>query len=98
MSSPKMYTFIDITSTLLLSTDFDTKTTELTRQLKDEKLEKKTLNNRLQGIEEELGDAKAERDTLEKVSAMNKSNSVYLFECKLFIIIYVTHSNKTRNK
>ena len=49
-------------------TDADTKVAELSRQLKEEKIEKKSLTAKLSTAEEELSDAKTERDTLEKVS------------------------------
>lgn len=46
----------------------DWKITELSRNLKDEKQEKKQLSNRLVVMEEELTDAKMEKDTIDKVS------------------------------
>ncbi len=44
----------------------DWKITELTRNLKDEKQEKKQMSNRLVVMEEELSDAKMEKETIDK--------------------------------
>ena len=64
------------------SADTDNKVAELSRQLKEEKMERKSLSSKLTAMEEELSDAKTERDTLEKVSHIMRSK--FGFSCLIY--------------